>query len=217
MEAIGILFTILFWLMMVGAAIVAFRLAAGAGKMLLGLLFIALAPFWLVAAGAWTLLRPFHERLARRPLGEAEEEEAAAPATATAAETRVVDGDTVVVRGERIRIAHIDAPEAGQIHLGTGADAGRAATAALRRFLDEAQDALEVVPLETDRYGRTVAMLRLGPYDVGLTMVKMGMAIADRAAPEPYKEAEAWAREKKVGLWRDGGFVPPDIHRVFAG
>lgn len=214
MESIGFLFTILFWLMMVGATIMIFRLAAGAGKMLLGILFIALAPFYF-AVGTRTLLRPLHERLARRPLGEAEEE-APAPTTVTATETRVVDGDTVVIRGERIRIAHIDAPEIGQAHLGTGTDAGRAATAALRRFLEEAQDNIEVIPLETDRYGRTVALLRMGPYDVGLTMVKMGMAVADRAAPKPYKEAEAWARAKKVGLWREGGFVPPDIHRIFA-
>jgi len=216
METVGLLFTALFWLMFIGFAIVLVRLLAGAAKMLFGLCCLALMPAIFVGAGAWAILRPLHERLARRPLGAAEtEEEARAPSNP--ADARVVDGDTVVVRGERIRIAHIDAPETGQVHLGTGADAGRAATAALRRFLDEAQDSLEVLPLETDKYGRTVAMLRIGPYDVGLTMVKMGMAIADRAAPEPYKEAEAWAREKKVGLWRDGGFVPPDIHRVFAG
>lgn len=216
MEAVGLLFTILFWLMMVGAAIVLVRLLFGAAKMLLGLFALVLMPAILAGAGAWAILRPIHERIARRPLGTAEEEDAQAPAVSSPADARVVDGDTVVVRGERIRIAHIDAPETGQVHLGTGADAGRAATAALRRFLDEAQDSLEVIPIETDKYGRTVAMLRIGPYDVGLTMVKMGMAVADRAAPEPYKEAEAWAREKKVGLWRDGGFVPPDIHRVFA-
>jgi len=216
MEIFGFILTILFWFMMVGLAIVGLRLLIGASKMLLGLFVLAAAPFAAVAVGVWTLLRPLHERLARRPLGEAEPEEEA-PRAIDASEVRVVDGDTAVIRGERIRIAYIDAPETGQIHLGTGADAGRAATAALRRFLDEAQDSLEVLPIDTDKYGRTVAMLRMGPYDVGLTMVKMGMAIADRAAPDTYKEAEAWARAKKVGLWRDGGFVPPDIHRVFAG
>jgi len=216
METVGLLFTVLFWLVFIGFAIVLARLLAGAAKILLGLLFLALMPVILAGTGIWAILRPLHEHLARSPLGAAEEEDAQATAASNPADARVVDGDTVVIRGERIRIAYIDAPEIGQVHLGTGADAGRAATATLRRFLDEAQDSIEVLPLETDKYGRTVAMLRIGPYDVGLTMVKMGMAIADRAAPEPYKEAEAWARKKKVGLWRDGGFVPPDIHRVFA-
>jgi endonuclease YncB( thermonuclease family) len=218
MEVLALLLTVLFWFMFLGAAVVAFRLLVGAAKMLLGLLAIASLPAVLVGGGLWVLLRPLHDRIARRPLGGGEPDaETSAPAEATAAETRVVDGDTVVIRGERIRIAHIDAPESGQVHLGTGADAGRAATAALRRFLDEAQGNIEVLPIDTDAYGRTVAMLRIGPYDVGLTLVKMGMAIADRAAPEAYRQAEAWARAKKVGLWRDGGFVPPDIHRVFAG
>jgi endonuclease YncB( thermonuclease family) len=218
MEIIGIILTILFWFMMVGFAILAVRFLIWAAQALLGLFVIAATPVALVGGGLWFLLRPLYERIARRPLGSAEPDvEPASGAEAAAAETRVVDGDTVVIRGERIRIAHIDAPEIGQVHLGTGADAGRAATAALRRFLDEAQDKIEVLPIDTDAYGRTVAMLRIGPYDVGLTLVKMGMAIAGRDAPEPYKEAEAWARAKKVGLWREGGFVPPDIHRVFAG
>jgi endonuclease YncB( thermonuclease family) len=218
MEIIGIILTILFWFMMAGFAILTVRFLIWAAQALLGLFVIAATPVALVGGGLWFLLRPLYERIARRPLGSAEPDvEPASGAEATAAETRVVDGDTVVIRGERIRIAYIDAPETGQVHLGTGADAGRAATAALRRFLDEAQGKIEVLPIDTDAYGRTVAMLRIGPYDVGLTLVKMGMAIAGRDAPEPYKEAEAWARAKKVGLWRDGGFVPPDIHRVFAG
>jgi endonuclease YncB( thermonuclease family) len=218
MEVLTLLLTILFWLIFLGAAVIAFRFLIGAAKMLLGLLTIVFLPVVLVSGGLWVLLRPLYERIARRPLGsDAPDAETSASAETTAAETRVVDGDTVVIRGERIRIAHIDAPENGQVHLGTGADAGRAATAALRRFLDEAQGKIEVLPIDTDAYGRTVAMLRIGPYDVGLTLVKMGMAIADRDAPEPYKEAEAWARAKKVGLWRDGGFVPPDIHRIFSG
>jgi endonuclease YncB( thermonuclease family) len=218
MEIIGLAFTILLLIMMVGFAILALRFLIWLAQALFGLVVIAVTPAVLVGRGLWFLLRPLYNRIARRPLGSAEPDvEPASGAEATAAETRVVDGDTVVIRGERIRIAHIDAPETGQVHLGTGADAGRAAAAALRRFLDEAQDKIEVLPIDTDAYGRTVAMLRIGPYDVGLTLVKMGMAVADRTAPEAYREAEAWARAKKVGLWREGGFVPPNIHRVFAG
>jgi endonuclease YncB( thermonuclease family) len=221
MDFLNIVFTILILLMLVGFCLLAFRFMLWIGQVLFGLLVIAVAPVVFVARGLWFLLRPMrtiYDRIAGRPLGSAEPDPESAPRTeATAAETRVVDGDTVVIRGERIRIAHIDAPEAGQVHLGTGADAGRAAAAALRRFLDEAQDRIEVLPIETDAYGRTVAMLRIGPYDVGLTLVKMGMAVADRNAPDAYRAAEAWARARKVGLWREGGFVPPDIHRVFAG
>lgn len=219
MESLGILLTIFFWFMMLGFGIIALRVITASGTALLGFFTIVLAPFYFIARGLWIILRPLHRHLAQHPLGA---EPSYAPNSnsatqASTAETRVVDGDTVVIRGERIRIAYIDAPETGQFHLGTGADAGRVATATLRRFLNEAQDRIEILPIDTDRYGRTVAMLRIGPYDVGLTMVKMGMAIADRDAPETYKQAEAWARQKKVGLWRDGGFIPPDIHRVFAG
>lgn len=206
------LFLIFFFLL--GCFVLFVRACYVGGQMFLGLITIIIFPFYFL----WSkLLRPIHFYLNRSPLGQFHEhlfQRDQEPISST--QSTVIDGDTLVIRGERIRIAYIDAPEIGQIHLGTGADAGRIATEHLRHFLKGIEAHLEVIPLDIDRYGRTVAMLRVGPYDVGLTMVKMGMAIATRDAPEAYKNAETWAREKGIGLWRQGGFIPPNFHRIFA-
>ena len=68
----------------------------------------------------------------------------------------VKDGDTIVVlhdsRGETIRLYGIDAPEKGQ-------DFGNRAKQALSGLVFG--KTVEIKPMDTDRYGRTVAMVSL--------------------------------------------------------
>lgn len=127
---------------------------------------------------------------------------------------RVVDGDTIIVNGENIRIAYIDAPEIGQNLIDGSGDAGRIAKTAMVEFLRDCSE-LRVIPIDQDRYGRTVAELELGEYDVGLTFVRMGLAIALKDAPPEYHAAEQKARSKEIGLWGRSGFIRPDLHRTF--
>ncbi|QEY31991.1 hypothetical protein EVJ50_06810 [Synechococcus sp. RSCCF101] len=60
---------------------------------------------------------------------------------------RVIDGDTLMLRGgERIRLACMDTPERGQ----------PSAAAATRRLQQLTTSGIQVEPLTTDRFGRTV-------------------------------------------------------------
>ena len=63
-------------------------------------------------------------------------------------------------------------------------------------------------PMDTDRYGRTVAICYAGGFDIGQNMVHTGWALAYRQYSEQYVIIEDQARENQRGLWR-GEFMPP--------
>jgi endonuclease YncB( thermonuclease family) len=74
----------------------------------------------------------------------------------------VIDGDTVVVAGERIRLQGIDAPELHQTCAAYGQEwaCGRTAAEWLRDRLHGRQ--VECVGYARDRYGRLLAVCYLG-------------------------------------------------------
>ena len=84
----------------------------------------------------------------------------------------VSDDDTVKVRcgeGEeqRVRLVQVDAPEKGQTY-------GHRAKQELSGLIYG--KTIELLPVDTDRYGRTVAQLRLQGTDVNFEMVRLGFA-----------------------------------------
>jgi len=94
------------------------------------------------------------------------------------AATHVVDGDTVVIDGEKIRIYNIDAPELRH----AGCDAERRLAEVAKRRLDDLLSRGKVGILRgdggrmTDRYGRTLARLTVGGRDVGEILVEEELA-----------------------------------------
>jgi len=156
-------------------------------------------------------------------------------ATAHAAEPKslegrvvgIADGDTVTVLDaskaqHRMRLAGIDAPERGQ----PGGLRSKESLAAI--VFDQP---VRVQWHKRDPYGRLVGTLWVAPQeaecrgrpecpttlDAGLAQLTLGRAwwfrrYADEQPPderERYESAEAHARERKLGLWRDGVAVPP--------
>src|SRR5215207_340744 len=126
----------------------------------------------------------------------------------------VVDGDTIEIRAERIRLFGIDAPESGQTCLdakGQSYRCGQKAALVLDARIGEG-----VVTCEhknTDRYGRVVALCRAFGEDLGAWMVGLGWALASRTYSTRYVKAEALARSRGVGMWA-GRFTPPSEWRT---
>ena len=132
---------------------------------------------------------------------------------------RVIDGDTLILNGKRIRLKGIDAPELHQTC--RRADnrpwlCGRRARAALRALIRGKR--LSCRAVDHDRYGRTVAYCRIladddrKGEDVGLALIKKGLAIARPDAPLSYRLAERRARQARIGLWQ-GPFLDPATWR----
>lgn len=123
------------------------------------------------------------------------------------------DGDTVTVLDDarqqhKVRLAGIDAPEKHQ------------------PFGDRAKQALALLAFrkqvtvewhKQDRYSRLVGVLRVDSVDVGLELVRAGLAwhyvayereqsASDRKA---YSEGESHARASHLGVWSDPDPTPP--------
>ncbi len=116
----------------------------------------------------------------------------------SADEVRVIDGDTVAIRGQRMRLYGIDAPEKRECYY-------LEAKSTLRDILHDHKISYEV--LDTDQYGRPVVNL----YDednnnLNYQMITRGGAFVFYGKTYPaFTHAALDAKDGKVGLWRDCG------------
>ncbi len=120
----------------------------------------------------------------------------------------VIDGDTIEVHGQRIRLHGIDAPESRQLcrldgnPWQCGKDAANALTDMIARRPVTCED------LGRDRYKRIIARCTVASEDLGAWMVSQGMALAYRRYSLDYVDEEADAQAARRGIWA-GQFVEP--------
>ena len=119
----------------------------------------------------------------------------------------IMDGDTIEVLHDRsplrIRLYGIDTPEHDQ-DFGTRA----------KQFTSEKVfgKMVEVVPMDEDRYERTVAKIYVDGKYLNLMIVEAGLGWwYQRYAPhdEDLAKAEREARSAKIGLWSHPNPIPP--------
>ena len=114
----------------------------------------------------------------------------------------MIDGDTLDVRGTRIRLHGIDAPESAQLckdAAGKDYRCGQTAALALSEHIGKRLVTCE--PRDTDRYGRVVAVCRVGTEDLNAWMVRQSYAIAYRRYAEDYVNTELTAKALRQGIW----------------
>jgi len=140
----------------------------------------------------------------------------AAHAAGWIVEGRVVgvsDGDTITVLDDsktqhKIRFAGIDAPEKGQAF-------GNASKESLSRLVFNKR--IEARCRKRDRYKREVCAVFVGSRDVGLEMVRAGMAWWFREYSHEqgtqerlvYRDEGESAKAARRGLWKDPSPTPP--------
>lgn len=88
----------------------------------------------------------------------------------------VVDGDTLWVGGEKIRVADIDAPETHPPRCAYEADLGDRATRRLAELVNADPFELRIVDREVDRYGRKLRVLVRNGRSLGDQLVAEGLA-----------------------------------------
>lgn len=124
----------------------------------------------------------------------------------------VVDGDTIEIHGQRIRLNGIDAPESRQLcKAANGVDypCGRRSAEALDTFLAASQP-VQCTFVARDKYHRFVGdCRRADAASVATWMVDHGQALDwPRYSNGAYAQLQAHAKAAKIGLWA-GEFEAP--------
>jgi endonuclease YncB( thermonuclease family) len=129
----------------------------------------------------------------------------------------VLDGDTLEVAGERVRLIGIDAPEGSQMCKADGLDwpCGQIATAAVYEIVGT--DSVECEVYGRDRWRRALAECFQHGESINAAIVRQGWALAwypgTAAVLGPsFEEHEEAAAAVRVGIWR-GTFTEPWIWR----
>ena len=124
----------------------------------------------------------------------------------------IIDGDTIHIGKNKIRLHGIDAPEINQtctIEKITW-ECGISSSKALERIISEKEVQCEIVDI--DRYKRFVAICFVKNINLSQYMVQNGWAIAYRYYSDDFINDEKIAKNNKVGIWQ-GKFQEPYLFR----
>ena len=125
---------------------------------------------------------------------------------------RIIDGDTIHIKNNKIRLHGIDAPETTQTCKIDLQDwyCGKQSSAELKKIIDN--QSVECQVSDIDIYDRYVAICSTIKTNLNKWMVKNGWAIAYRYYSIKYVEDEVKARKNKLGIWI-GKFQEPYLFR----
>lgn len=117
---------------------------------------------------------------------------------------RVVDGDTLDVAGQRVRLEGIDAPEIRQTcptagHANRTWPAGRVAAQALAQLVRDR--AVTCRQIGRDDYGRMLGRCHAGGTDLNAALIRRGLAWAFVKYSKTFAGDERVARKARLGVW----------------
>ena len=134
--------------------------------------------------------------------------------TSFADSLRVVDGDTIVLNGEKIRFSGIDTPELKQTCLKDGQEVPCGMTA--KRLLAEkiGNAIVECISEGKDTYKRTLAECFLNGESLSKFLVRSGYAFAYRKYSTKFIKDEEFAKANKLGMWAMTFQYPWDFRKA---
>ena len=130
---------------------------------------------------------------------------------------KVIDGDSLEINNNKIRLIGIDAPERKQIskkpyliisflNFQTNYECGLVATNQLKKFINNRT--IKCTSENKDRYNRYLSTCYLKKIDINSWLVKNGYAVAFTRYSMIYLNEELYAKNNKIGLWQ-GTFEKP--------
>jgi endonuclease YncB( thermonuclease family) len=120
-----------------------------------------------------------------------------------AADLHVIDGDTISIDGQRVRLHGIDAPEAGQRCTDRKGGTWRCGDEATRHLEELIGDAVpDCDNRGTDDFDRIIAVCTANGRELNRQMVQDGYAWAFRKFSDDYAEDEADAAKQGIEIWQ---------------
>ena len=114
---------------------------------------------------------------------------------------KIVDGDTIVLNGEKIRFSGIDTPELKQtcLHNNKIVDCGMSAKILLIKKIGNKTP--ECISEGKDVYNRTLAECFINGKSLSKFLVRSGYAFAYRKYSKKFIKDEDFAKSNKLGMW----------------
>jgi len=148
----------------------------------------------------------------------------ASNATEISGVPRIIDGDSINIGQNKIRLEGIDAPEIKQkckkpffqvsyiigLSFNKKYDCGILSKNKLLNKINKS--ALNCITLSKDKYDRYLATCYKGNINLNKWMVRKGYAVAYRRYSTRYVNDEIHAKENKLGIWK-GDFLLPEKWR----
>jgi len=115
---------------------------------------------------------------------------------------KVIDGDTIHIGSNKIRLHGIDAPETNQTCEKNNVEwyCGKDSAQILINFINNQKVTCDVKG--TDKYKRYISVCFVNNIDMNEFMVRNGWAIAYRYYSKDYAESEDRAKKDNIGIWQ---------------
>jgi len=114
---------------------------------------------------------------------------------------RVVDGDTIVLNGEKIRFTGIDTPELKQTCIENNQEVACGMSAKKLLVKKIGNNTPECISEGKDVYKRTLAECFINGESLSSYLVRSGYAFAYRKYSKKFIKDEDFAKANKLGMW----------------
>ena len=127
---------------------------------------------------------------------------------------RVVDGDTIVLNGEKIRFSGIDSPELKQTCMNGDQKVFCGIFAKMLLIKKIGNETPKCISEGKDAYKRTLAECFINGESLSGFLVRSGYAFAYRKYSKKFIEDEEFAKKNKLGMWSMKFQYPWDFRKI---
>jgi endonuclease YncB( thermonuclease family) len=127
---------------------------------------------------------------------------------------KIVDGDTIVLNGEKIRFSGIDTPELKQTCMQGDQEVSCGMSAKMLLVKKIGNNTLECISEGKDVYKRTLAECFINGESLSSFLVRSGYAFAYRKYSKKFIKDEDFAKTNKLGMWAMTFQYPWDFRKA---
>ena len=131
-----------------------------------------------------------------------------------AQDLKIIDGDTIVLNGEKIRFSGIDTPELKQTCIQNDQELDCGMTAKMLLVKKIGNNTPECIREGKDVYKRTLAECFVNGESLSSFLVRSGYAFAYRKYSKKFIKDENFAKANKLGMWAMTFQYPWDFRKA---